>query len=287
MSELKNVPASVLARLGNVAKSAGVVYNEILTRYAIERVLKRIELSEFASKCILKGGSLFILWSRDFSYRPTMDADIEFRGEGYPEALCEMFKKIAAVRLDVDDGLRVDEGSVRAQPIREDDVYGGVRVTMLTYIGTVLIRVQFDVGIGDAITPAAKKAVFPALLGGPAPRIRVYPRETVIAEKFETIVKRGLANSRMKDYYDLWVLSKDTEVDLAVAHKAMVRTFDRRKTVLPTDCPIGLADGFPMNSDKQMQWKSFLRKNRLEVGSSSFVDVVRTIRGFMERILKS
>ena len=283
MTERKNLVASILARLKNIAKENDVVYGEILARYAIERVLKRIELSEYASKCILKGGSLFILWTEGFNYRPTMDADLEFRGDGSPTALKAMFKSIA--KIAVDDGISIDDESIDAAEIREDDEYGGVRVTMMGYLGKVRIPVQFDVGIGDAITPAPKKLSFPALLDLPAPKLKIYPRETVIAEKYETIVKRGLANSRMKDYYDLWVLSNDPMVDKEIAKLAIERTFSRRKQKLPETCPDGLVDSFAENKIKLTQWDAFLRKNRLDVGPDSFLDVVRQVRGFIEAIL--
>ena len=283
MTERKNLVASILARLKNIARENDVVYGEILARYAIERVLKRIELSEYASKCILKGGSLFILWTEGFNYRPTMDADLEFQGDGSPAALKTMFKSVA--KIAIDDGISIDDESIEAAAIREDDEYGGVRVTMTGYLGKVRIPVQFDVGIGDAITPAPKKLSFPALLDLPAPKLKIYPRETVIAEKYETIVKRGLANSRMKDYYDLWVLSNDPAVDMEIAKLAIARTFSRRKRKLPETCPDGLADSFAENSIKLTQWNAFLRKNRLDVSQNSFLDVVRQIREFIEAIL--
>ena len=286
MSEKKNVAASVLARLRNVAKSANVVYLEILNRYAIERMLKRIELSEYASKCILKGGTLFILWSDDFSYRPTMDADLEFRGDGSPETLLKMFREIAAIDLSNEDGVVIDQESIKAENIREDDEYGGVRVRMMAYIGTVRMPIQFDVGVGDAITPVARKASFPVLLDGSAPRLKVYPRETVIAEKFETIVKRGLANSRMKDYYDLLMLCRDKSVNNTIVREAIVRTFNRRKTALPMECPLGLTDEFAQNSMKITQWNAFIRKNRLAAVNMSLDDVVLEIRNHLMSIVE-
>ena len=283
MTERKNLVASILARLKNIAKENDVVYGEVLARYAIERVLKRIELSEYASKCILKGGSLFILWTEGFNYRPTIDADLEFRGDGSPAALKAMFKSVT--KIVVDDGISFDDESIDAAAIREDDQYGGVRVTMMGYLGKVRIPVQFDVGIGDAITPAPKKLLFPALLDMPAPKLKIYPRETVIAEKYETIVKRGLANSRMKDYYDLWVLSNDPVVDKEIAKLAITRTFSRRKRKLPDTCPDGLADSFAESQIKLTQWNAFLRKNRLDVGQNLFLDVVRQVRDFISAIL--
>lgn len=278
---MKNLAASVLARLKNRAKELGLAYNDILIRFAIERVLKRVERSPHAPKCILKGGTLFIVWNNGFSYRPTMDADLEFRGDGSPENLKRVFDEIAQMAGEDEDGLRIDAASIKTTPIREDDQYGGVRVTMETFIGTVRIPVQIDVGIGDAITPLPRKGVFPTLLEFDAPRLKIYPRETVIAEKFETIVKRGLANSRMKDYYDLWKLSVDSRVDSALAKLAVKRTFEHRHTALPSTVPEGLSDEFSSDPVKLRQWAAFLRKNHLSDEGLPFPSIVSLLRDFL------
>lgn len=285
MSDKKNLPASVLARLKNIAKQNHVVYSEILSRYVIERFLKRIETSDYASHFILKGGTLFILWSKGFDYRPTMDADLEFRGKGSPEVLTDLFQKLTEVDYIEEDGVRFDPSSVRAKLIREADDYGGVRVTFFAFIGSVRVPVQFDVGIGDAITPTAQRVTFPSLLDIPAPKIRVYPKETVIAEKIETIVKRGLANSRLKDYYDLWILCNDSELRPEIVRKAIERTFARRKTPIPTIVPDGLAHNFSENEQKRIQWNAFLRKNRLDVNGLSFTEIVTAIRQYILPLL--
>jgi len=278
---MKNTPASVLARLKNLAKQQDLIYNEVLLRYAVERVLKRLESTPHISQCILKGGTLFLVWNNGRSYRPTMDADLEYRGDGSPEQLIHVFQDVARVALDEDDGLRVDIETIKARHIREDDQYGGVRVTFDALIGTVVVPVQFDVGIGDALTPTPRKMDFPVLLDHEAPRIRVYARETVIAEKFQTIVKRGLFNSRMKDYFDLWVLSSDPKVDPATARLAIERTFKRRETPIPISLPDGLSDDFAKDTDKCVQWNAFLRKNRLASGTPPLIDVVAQVRRFL------
>lgn len=285
MSETKNLPASILARLKNIARLNHVIYSEILSRYVIERFLKRLEASEYASHCILKGGTLFILWSEGFNYRPTMDADLEFRGEGTPEVLCRMFQCVTQLEGTEKDGVRFDSESVKAKLIREADDYGGVRVTFIATIGTVRVPVQFDVGIGDAITPAAQTISFPTLLDAEAPRIRVYPKETVVAEKFETIVKRGLANSRLKDYYDLWILCKDPLLRPEIVQKAIIRTFTRRKTPIPQQTPDGLSQLFSEDPQKRIQWNAFLRKNRLQTDGLSFTEVVAGIREYIHSVL--
>ena len=285
MKRHTNSPASVLAQLKNIAKANNVVFAEILNRYAIERILKRIELSSRATQCILKGGCLFILWSDGFSYRPTMDADLEIRGRGDIDSIVGLFHEVARIVPDERDGISIDKESISVDRIRADDEYGGVRALMIAYIGTVRVHVQFDIGIGDAITPLAKKADFPALLAMSAPRIKVYPKATVIAEKLETIVKRGLANSRMKDYYDLWVLSREEHIDMSEVANAVVRTFARRKTAVPQECPYGLTNEFAQNADKSSQWNAFIRKSRLTGLTPDLFTVVTTIRDFYSKII--
>ncbi len=277
---MRDVVASILARLKNIAKENGLVYNDVLRRYATERILRRIELSPYSSQCILKGGTLFVLWRAGFDYRPTMDVDLEFRGEASTTGLVRMFREIAELPGREDDGLQIDPKTIQAKDIREDDPYGGIRVTMLAHLGNVRLPMQFDVGIGDAVTPSARRESFPVLLGMDVPKILVYPRETVVAEKFETIVKRGMANSRMKDYYDLLVLRDDATLNLGRTAKALSRTFARRGTKIPAEVPEGLSDGFCREPAKQTQWASFLRKNRLSVGARTLADVVRELREF-------
>lgn len=280
MKRTADVAASVLARLKNIARTNGVAFSEILTRYAIERALKRIELSSRADQCILKGGCLFTAWNGGVPYRPTMDADMELRGRGDVDSVRELFREVASLQPDDHDALAFDADTLEVSQIRHDDEYGGVRAVMTARIANVRIRVQFDIGIGDAITPRARKAAFPSLLGMAPPRIRLYPKETVVAEKLETIAKRGLANSRMKDYYDLYVLCRDPALTAADTARAVARTFARRKTPLPTTCPFGLTDGFAANRDKLVQWNAFLRKGRLATNVPDFAEVVKSIRNF-------
>ena len=259
MKRHTNSPASVLAQLKNIAKANNVVFAEILNRYAIERILKRIELSSRATQCILKGGCLFILWSDGFSYRPTMDADLEIRGRGDIDSIVGLFHEVARIVPDEPDGISIDEESISVDHIRADDEYGGVRALMIAYIGTVRVHVQFDIGM--------------------------YPKATVIAEKLETIAKRGLANSRMKDYYDLWVLSREEHIDMPEVANAVVRTFARRKTAVPQECPYGLTNEFAQNADKSSQWNAFIRKSRLTGLAPDLFTVVATIRDFYSKII--
>ena len=163
--------------------------------------------------------------------------------------------------------------------------YGGVRMSFNAHIGKSRTQVQIDVGVGDAVTPAAKMADYPTLLDFPAPRLRIYPPETAIAEKFETIVRRGMLNSRMKDFYDIWKLKSLFDYDIDVLGRAIARTFERRKRLIPTECPAALTERFWSNPVKQKQWQAFLRKSRLDVGNRTLCDIVHEISDFLTPVV--
>ncbi len=277
---MKNIADSVLARLRNFSKAYGLVYNQVLMRYVLERMFYRIGVSRYAGRMILKGGNLFVCWQEGFDFRPTMDADMLFRGTGTPERLKEVFAEICTIQ-SVDDGLRFDMASLATRPILEEAEYGGVHVTIKAYIGRTVIAVQIDVGVGDAVTPVARRAKYPALLDFPAPELRMYPPETVVAEKFEALVKRGMANSRMKDFYDIWKIKSLFNFDSRMLKSAIVKTFERRKRALPLECPIALTERFANDSLKQKQWQAFLRKSRLSVGDNTLADVIHEISDFL------
>ena len=179
----------------------------------------------------------------------------------------------------VDDGLVFDPASVRAEEIREDNAYGGIRVRLMGKLGPAEVPVQIDIGIGDAITPAPEKASFPVLLDFPAPQVRMYPAYTVVAEKLEAMVKLGMANTRMKDFHDVWFLARRFELDATILRQAVEATFARRQTVRPK-FPEPFSDAFAIDATKQTQWAAFLRRNGLTGVPSQFKEVVGTLRSF-------
>lgn len=281
---MKDVAESVLSRLLNIAKANGLVYNELLMRYILERIFYRVGKSRYSGKFILKGGNLFACWQGGFDFRPTMDADMLYRGVGTPEQLKAVFTEICTAPAP-DDGLRIDVASMTAERILEDAEYGGVRLSINAHIGKSRTQVQIDIGVGDAVTPTAKMADYPTLLEFPAPRMRIYPPETVIAEKFETLVRRGMLNSRMKDFYDIWKLKSLFDYDIDVLGRAIARTFERRKRPIPTECPIALTERFWSDPGKQKQWQAFLRKSRLNVGNRTLRDIVHEISEFLTPVV--
>ena len=258
-----NLAHSILDRLLNMTRQNGWNFTEVLVRYALERLISRVGRSSYSRTLILKGGTMFVVWQKGLVGRPTMDADMEFRGDGTPESLKKIFLEIMAIQME--DAIRFDLESLRVGYIREDDQYGGVRVTTVAYMGNAKIPVQVDVGIGDAITPTARMSEYPLLLRTlPQAKMRMYPPETSVAEKLETLVKRGTENSRMKDFYDLKVLFEMFDFDKAVLQLAVRRTFERRQTPLPVGLPTALTDAFATNVKKLAQWKGFCRKSRIE-----------------------
>ena len=269
--------ASFHARLLNLAKSRGDDFNLILNRYALERWLYRLSISEAREHLWLKGAMLFNLWF-DSPHRPTRDADFLGFGEIDANALRDMVRKVSAIGTD--DGMEFDPASVTVEEIREEARYGGLRVRVLGHLGKARCPLQLDVGYGDVVTPGAEEADYPTLLDDvPIPHLKVYPRATVVAEKLEAIASLGMANSRMKDYYDLHALALEGAIDADLLGDAIAATFGRRRTPLPDDLPVGLTAEFAGDVAKQTQWSAFLGKNRL--AGLSLDEVVAGISRFV------
>jgi len=272
----KNMAASVRQRLLNLRQTSGEDYNALLTQYAIERFLYRLSKSDLASRFILKGAMLFRVWSGAL-HRPTKDLDLLGQGEPTPAAVAEAVRHILATSVP-DDGLTFDADAVTAAEIREEQEYGGIRVKLVAMLGSARIPMQIDVGFGDAITPAAKVRSYPTLLDQEAPRLRMYPPETVVAEKLEAAVARGMTNSRMKDYYDLLVIFRTYELADDNLAKAIAATFRRRQTQLPDEVPPGLSDAFGADEVAQRLWREFLRRLRIDDAPNDFAEAVQLIR---------
>ena len=269
---------SVQVRLVRHAKDLGVDPNLVLTRYAVERFLYRLSRSAHAEKFVLKGALLLLAWLGE-AVRPTRDADLLGFGELSDEALARIFREVCGVEVEP-DAIAFDAGSVSVSAIREEDAYGGKRVVAQARLGAARLKVQVDVGIGDAVTPAPQWIEYPGLLDLPRPRLLAYPRETVLAEKLHAMVLFGLRNSRMKDYFDVYALLREGRLEAAGLGSAIAATFERRRTALPDRTPAGLSEAFAGDAAKRVQWKAFLEKNRLQ--APSLEEVVAEIRAGME-----
>ena len=273
---MANRAASIHARLLNVAQSTGDDFNRLLNRYAIERWLYRLSGSELREQFCLKGAQLFVIWLGDLP-RPTRDADFLARGSWTPETLRTSVQSVCGIA--VDDGVAFDVASVAVEEIREDASYGGLRARFQGRLGNARLSVQLDFGFGDVVTPEAQVAQYPTVLADlPAPHLLTYPRETAFAEKLEAMAQYGMANSRMKDYFDLYTLVEEGALDAGTLAAAIAATFARRGASLPDGLPTGLTQEFASDAAKRAQWRAFLGKSG--VSAPSLDDVVERIAGF-------
>lgn len=265
---------SVQARLATHAKKIGVDPNLVLARYGAERFLYRLSRSQYADQFILKGALLLLVWLGE-TLRPTRDVDLLGFGDLSDDALVSVFREVCSAAVEP-DGMTFHSDSVSIEPIRDEDAYGGRRITLRALLGAPRVKIQVDIGIGDAVTPEPQWLDYPTLLDQPRPRLRAYPRETVVAEKLHAIVLLGMRNSRMKDYFDLYALGRENALDDRELTRAITATFARRRTPLPDRIPTGLSEDFAADATKQGQWRAFLNKNQLE--GPPFPEVVSEIR---------
>jgi len=281
--EPRNIGASVRARLLDLARAERSDFQVLLTRYALERLLYRLSVSEHRERFILKGAMLFVTWVAD-PFRPTRDLDLLGHGDNDVGAIADTFRSICAEPV-ADDGVDFDGAGLHAAPIREEVEYGGVRVRTTATIAGARVPIQVDVGFGDAVTPAPVEIDYPTLLDNPAPHLRAYPVETVVAEKFEALTSLGIANSRLKDFYDLWLIAQTFEFRQGGLVAAVQRTFDRRGTPLPLDTPVGLTDEFA--AAWAAQWRAFLGRERMAAAPDVFAMIIVDLRGFLMPLVVS
>ena len=273
---VKNVGASVRARLLRVSKEKGQNFDLVLTHYAIERLLYRLAQSRHADRFVLKGAMLLMTWFEE-PFRGTRDLDLLGYGDPAPDIVLDVFREVLGQELP--DGVVFDTGAARVSRIREENEYGGLRIRATADIAGARIAVNVDVGFGDATEPPAEWLDYPVLLDMPAPRLRGYARETVVAEKFQAMVDLGMANSRMKDYYDLWIIGQAFEMDRSRLARAISATFARRGTPIPDGVPDGLSPAFAEDAVKRQQWESF--KQDLSIDPGPLDGVVSALAAFL------
>ncbi len=279
-----NMAASVRQRLLNLARERKEDFGLVLTKYGLERLLYRITQSKHKDLFVLKGALLFELWTEQ-RYRPTRDADFLARGQNSPERFAAIFREICETQVE-DDGVRFDPATVAAERITEDADYEGIRVKFVGHLENARIPIQVDLGFGDLITPAPIEAALPTLLDLPAPKLLTYPRESVIAEKFEAIVSLGQANSRMKDLHDIRSLAREFSFEGGPLSEAVATTFKTRGTELPGGEALVFTSEFFGNDDKKKQWAAFCNKNRTYITELPLETVCREIETFLRPILE-
>ena len=275
---LKNVSASVHQRLLNKARKSSRPFNELLQHYAIERFLYRLSMTPYAEKFFLKGALMFSLWRGKWT-RPTMDIDLLGKIDNSLETIVAAIKEACAVEVEA-DGMFFDQETVNAERIVEDALYEGVRVGIQGLLGNARINLQVDIGFGDEIVPEPCNILYPALLNFPSPALKSYTMESTIAEKFQAMAKLGVLNSRMKDFYDIWMLSRSFDFSGKILSRAIFQTFSNRNTPIHNE-PAIFNSSFVQDKSKSQQWQGFIRKAKLVNAPGTFEEVVEGVRVFL------
>lgn len=276
----RNIPASIRQRILNRAKSDRRPFNELLQYYAMERFLYRLSQSAHADRFILKGALMLRVWHAP-EFRPTKDIDMLGRTSNEEADIIAQTRDILTVDVEA-DGLAFDPDSIRAERITKEADYEGIRIRFLGALGSARIHMQIDIGFGDVVYPEPEELELPTMLNSPAPRLLCYSRESTIAEKFEAMVKLGVLNSRMKDFYDIWLLSRQFDFDGAKLTKAIRLTFKRRGTALPA-----VIEAFtePFISAKQIQWAAFRKRLGQNHVPTSFKEITAQVDRFLSPIV--
>ena len=277
-----NSAQSVREKLKVIANRRGIEFQRVLSEFAVERLLFRLGASPHASSFVLKGATLFRLWDQE-ERRATWDLDLLGSGDSEVAAVVKIVKEICSIENE--DEIVFDLNSLHGEEIRHLDRYGGIRVRMQALLGAARIPVQIDVGFGDVVTPPPNTVAFPVLLGHAPPLILVYPWPTVVAEKLEAAVSLGLTNSRMKDFYDLWVIGESQTFSLKELVQAVRATFQRRKSPIPIKLPVVFAADFLAEAGREVQWRAFLSRSRLG-GAPDVVELAASLQAFLIPIIE-
>ncbi len=275
-----NIAASIRQRLKNISKDDNRPFNELLQYYAMERFLYRLSQSEHVNCFILKGALMLRVWQSP-EVRPTMDIDMLGKTSNEIDSIVEQVKDIISVEAEP-DGLVFDLDSIKAERIKEDADYEGVRVRFIGTLDNARVHMQIDVGFDDIVHPEPIETEFPTILDSPVPRLLCYSRESAIAEKFEAMLKLGELNSRMKDFYDIWLLSRQFDFDGKELAEAMRLTLEHRGTAIP-DIIIAFTKVFI--EDKQVQWKAFHKRLAQEHIPNDFSVIVADVEVFLGAII--
>ena len=279
----KAAAESIRQRLLNLARERGENFDYVLRQYVIQRLLYRLSQTDYQKQFLLKGAQLFWLWNKDF-HRPTRDVDLLGFGDNDVQVLVRAFQEICSVKIA--DGLQFDTGNIEGLEIKEDDMYQGVRITGFAELARARIPFQVDIGFGDIVTPEPEVASMPSFLDMPEAEIRVYPVYTVLAEKFQAMVYLGLANSRMKDFYDVWFIASGMDLDGTLLAEAIKATFARRDTSVTT-APLEIfEEAFAGDKSKNAQWNAFINKNAL-TNELTFANMIQKLKIFLEPIYQS
>lgn len=283
--DIKNIEASIRARLQNKAKETNRSFAEVLQYFGMERFLYRFSRSKFIDKFVLKGALLFNAWQIP-ERRTTLDIDFLARYDNQIASIEAVIKNVCDVSVE-SDGLVFDAKTVQGSRIKEGADYEGVRVKLIGFLNRSRIAMQIDVGFGDIVYPKTKRIDYPVILDLPKPYLKSYPAESVISEKFEAMIKLGSLNSRMKDFYDIWLIMRQFDIDGTNLSEALKRTFEHRKTELPKERPLLVEEIYDEKSDRQTLWKAFLKKGDIRHAPEKLSATAMEIEEFLIRPINS
>jgi hypothetical protein len=281
--DIKNLPTSIHDRLLNQARTSGRPFNELLQYYAIERFLYRLSRSPYANQFVLKGALLFRVWGLQ-AFRPTRDIDLLGHTSNEMDNLVGIIREVCLQKVQ-DDGMFFDPETISGERIKEDADYEGVRVRFVGLLGKTRVHIQIDVGFADVVSPAPMKVKYPVILQLPEPELHSYPPESVVAEKLQAMIYLGSINSRMKDFYDVWIMANQFEFSGSVLQEAIRQTFENRKTAIPMELPTAFSEQFAR--EKQTQWKAFLKTSGITDVPDRFNVVQDFLREFLLPIFQS
>jgi len=272
---------SLKDKLKNIARENGRIYQEVLTVYALERVIFRLSISRYNENFTLKGGIfLYALYEKEY---PRSTTDIDLRAErlgNETENLKSVFTEILS--MPYDDGIEFNLTTLHTKSISRQDEYEGVNVSVTAMLDNIRIPIAIDIGFGDVIVPSKQVMDFPVMLDSESPRIYSYSLESTVAEKFEAMVSLGYANSRYKDFYDVYIILNDKKIDMTVLKEALLRTFNNRKTSF--DDIAVFEDDFAKDAERQKRWNAFIKKKKVLI-QISFEEVVNFIRSYFEPVI--
>ena len=279
MTATEGLARSIHTRLVAKAKALGIEAQLLLERYALHRLLFRLSQSSHVERFLLKGAQLMLIWIGETA-RATRDADLLGFGDLSDNQLLQILEDLCTQSV-ADDGMEYLVETIQIAPIREENAYGGYRIHLWSQLGAARLRIPIDIGIGDAVTPEPEWVELPQILDLPAPKLQAYRPETSIAEKLETIVARGLLNSRLKDYFDIYVLSKNEAFESRALSAAIRDTFERRGTALPSALPVGLTMRFADEAGKRLQWRGFVSKTGVSDIPEDLGEIIEGIVRFL------
>ena len=284
--EIQDVPASVRARLQNLARHQEVDFNLLLNRYAVERFLYRLSRSGEVDRFTLKGATLFRVWAAH-ELRPTQDVDFLATGPGDRASIRVALDAICNTPC-LEDGVVFDPATIQMAEIRHEAQYGGFRVRIRGNLGQARLHLQVDIGFGDVITPDREEQDYPTLLDLPVPRLWTYPRETLIAEKLEAMVDLGATNTRVKDLWDIACLARGFAFDGETLRTAIAETFRRRRTTLDGPRPLALLPDYYEDTARVERWQALQQQIGMDAdGPAQLADAGEELRRFLGPVCDS